>query len=62
MGHDKSSPPPTPSNCEFCGHRHKKIIRGKIGGMKPRICEDCVIRYAIEIVRRTEALAVGGGE
>lgn len=62
MAHDKSPPPPTPSNCEFCGNPHEIIIRGKIGGLKARICGACVILYAEELVRRAEAFEAGRAE
>lgn len=42
--------PPTPSNCEFCGQHYSYITRGKVGGMKARICDECVITFANDIV------------
>lgn len=66
MAHDKSPPPPTPSNCGFCGGngevecpdsgtKKRIMIRGKIGGMKSRICGECILREADGIVERAMA-------
>lgn len=61
MAHDKSPPPPTPTACEFCGKPHDVIFRGKVGGMKPRICGECVLGYVYEIAERAAAFDAATG-
>lgn len=52
MAHNKSPPPPTPANCEFCGLDSTVLFRGKVGGFKARICGTCVLDYAKIIAAR----------
>jgi hypothetical protein len=47
--------PPTPRNCDHCGNNYTVMFAGKIGGVKSRICGECVIKYANLMIERAHA-------